>query len=93
MQRGLREPRLETVTGRDNKQEATELDLLTEVNAHVHEAARRFEGVEPGPDRWEFRCECGAIDCRETVSLTLADYETQRAGRQRVLAPEHRRHA
>ncbi len=61
------------------KQEPAELDLLTEVNAHVHEAARRFEGVEPGPDRWEFRCECGATDCRETVSLTLADYETHRA--------------
>ena len=66
-----------------------ELDLLTEVNAHVHEAARRFEGVEPGPDRWEFRCECGATDCRETVSLTLADYEAQRAGGQPVLAPGH----
>jgi hypothetical protein len=88
----LREPRAETVTGRDHKQEPAELDLLTEVNAHVHEAARRFEGVEPGPDRWEFRCECGATDCRETVSLTLADYETQRAGRQSVLAPGHRRH-
>jgi hypothetical protein len=81
------------MTGRDTKQKPAELDLLTEVNAHVHEAARRFEGVEPGPDRWEFRCECGATDCRETVSLTLADYETQRAGRQSVLAPGHRRHA
>ena len=81
------------MTGRDPKQKHEELDLLTEVNAHVHEAARRFEGVEPGPDRWEFRCECGAADCRETVSLTLADYETQRAERQPVLAPGHRRHA
>jgi hypothetical protein len=89
----LREPRPEIVTGRENKREAAERDLLSEVNAHVHEAARRFEGVEPGPDRWEFRCECGATDCRERVSLTLADYETQRAGGQPVLAPGHRRHA
>jgi hypothetical protein len=89
----LREPRPETVTGRDNKQEPAELDLLTEVNAHVHEAARRFEGVEPGTDRWEFTCECGATDCREAVSLTLADYETHRAQGQPVLAPGHRRHA
>ena len=74
------------MTGRDNKQEAAERDLLSEVNAHVHEAARRFEGVEPGPDRWEFRCECGVADCRETVSLTLAEYEGLRAAGRPVLA-------
>ena len=60
---------------------------------HVHEVARRFEGVEPGTDRWEFRCECGAPDCREAVSLTLAEYEAQRAGGEPVVAPGHRRRA
>ena len=30
--------------GRDEKQEPPEQDLLFEVNAHVHEAARRFAG-------------------------------------------------
>jgi hypothetical protein len=81
------------VTGRDEKQEAAEHDLLAEVNAHVLQAARRFEGIEPGPDRWDFTCECGAADCRETVSLTLAEYEAQRGVGQRVLAPGHRRRA
>jgi len=79
--------------GRDNEQQPAAEDLLSEVNAHVHEAARRFEGVEPGPDRWEFRCECGAADCLEKVSLTLAEYEAQRAVGQPVLAPGHRRRA
>jgi hypothetical protein len=81
------------MTGRDEKPRLAERDLLSEVNAHVHAAARRFEGVEPGSDLWEFTCECGAPECRETVSLTLAEYEAQRAGGQQVVAPGHRRHA
>jgi hypothetical protein len=85
----LREPRGETVTGRGEKQDPAELDLLHEVNAHVHEAAQRFEGVEPGEDRWEFRCECGAPECRVAVSLTLAEYEALRLGDRPVLAPGH----
>ena len=81
------------MTGRDEKPKPAEWDLLSEVNAHVHEAARRFEGVEPGPDLWEFTCECGAPDCREAVSLTLVEYEAHRAEGQPVVAPGHRRHA
>jgi hypothetical protein len=77
------------VTGRDEKQDGVERDLLLEVNAHVHEAARRFEGVEPGHEPWEFRCECGASECRVRVSLTLAEYEALRAAGRPVLAPEH----
>jgi len=77
------------VTGRDEKQESVERDLLLEVNAHVHEAARRFEGVEPGADSWDFTCECGAPACRFTVSLTLAEYEALRAAGRPVLAPGH----
>jgi hypothetical protein len=59
----------------------------------VHEVARRLEGGEPGPDRWEFTCECGAHDCRARVSLTLPEYEARRAGGRPVLAPGHRRRA
>ena len=82
------------MTGRDEKQDPAELDLLHEVNAHVHEAASWFEGVEPGhDDRWEFRCECGAPDCRVVVSLMLPQYEKLRAGGLPVLAPGHERHA
>jgi hypothetical protein len=78
------------MTGRDEKQEAAERELLWEVNAHVHRAARRFEGADLGPDRWEFTCECGEAACRETVSLTLAEYEAQRAGGRPLVAPGHR---
>jgi hypothetical protein len=77
------------VTGRDEKQLAAEQDVLHEVNAHVHEVARRFEGVGPAEDRWDFTCECGAPDCRLAVSLTLADYEALRGAGRPVLAPGH----
>jgi hypothetical protein len=79
------------VTGRDEKPEPA--DLLSEVNAHVHTAAKRFEGIEPGQDRWDFTCECGAPECRSTVSLTLAEYEALRAGGLPVLAPGHEKRA
>jgi hypothetical protein len=81
------------VTGRDDKQEPAEQDLLFEVNAHVHEVARRFEGVEPGQDPWEFTCECGAPGCRVAVTLTLAEYEALRTAGDPVLAPGHQRRA
>jgi hypothetical protein len=77
------------VTGRDEEQETDKQDVLFEVNAHVHEAAKRFEGVEAGEDRWDFTCECGAPDCRLTVSLTLPEYEARRAAGRRLLAPGH----
>lgn len=79
------------MTGRDEKRDLPEQDLLFEVNAHVHEAARRFEGVESGQDAWEFTCECGAPGCRVAVSLTLAEYEALRAAGDPVLAPGHER--
>ena len=77
------------LTGRREGEETDKQDVLLEVNAHVHEAAKRFEGVEPGQERWDFTCECGAPDCRETVSLTTAEYEARRTGGRRVLAPGH----
>jgi hypothetical protein len=77
------------VTGRRKEPEADKQDVLLEVNAHVHEAARRFEGVEPEEDRWQFTCECGAPDCRAAVSLTLPEYEGLRAAGRPVLAPGH----
>jgi hypothetical protein len=76
------------MTGRDENQEPRP-DLLHEVNAHVHEAAKRFEGIEPDPELWQFTCECGAPDCRVTVPLTVAAYEELRAAGRPVLAPGH----
>jgi hypothetical protein len=84
----LREP-LETVTGRSDKPEADGQDVLFEVNAHVYEAATRFEGMEPAQDRWDFTCECGAPYCRGTVSLALAEYDSLRAAGRPVLAAGH----
>jgi hypothetical protein len=77
------------MTGDREKHDLAEQDILHEVNAHVHEAARRFEGTGPEKDHWEFTCECGAPDCRMPVSLTLAQYEALRAAGRPVLAPEH----
>ena len=84
---------MNAVTGRDEKHEPGEQDVLLEVNAHVHEVARRLEDVSSGVDRWDFTCECGASDCRVTVSLTLAEYEALRAAGTPVLAPGHMRAA
>lgn len=82
------------MTGSGERQHPDEQDVLLEVNAHVHEAARRFEGLEPGQnDRWDFTCECGAHDCRVAVSLTLAEYEALRIGGLPVLAPAHEKRA
>jgi hypothetical protein len=81
--------RRERVTGRGEQQVAAERDVLLELNARVHEAARRFEGVEAEHDPWDFTCECGAPDCRAHVSLTLAEYEALRAEDRLVVAPGH----
>ena len=81
------------MTGRGENQQSVEWDVLLELNARVHEAARRFEGSEPERDLWGFTCECGAADCREPVSLTLAEYEALRVERRGVLAPGHEEHA
>jgi len=81
------------VTGRGENEVRVERDLLLELNARVHEAARRFEGIEPERNLWEFTCECGAADCREPVSLTLVDYEALREEGRRVVAPGHAEHA
>jgi hypothetical protein len=77
------------MTGQVEMQERGNGDVLLELNVRVHEAARRFEGIERGRDRWDFTCECGAADCRAAVSLTLADYEALRAAGSPVLASGH----
>jgi hypothetical protein len=77
---------------RENDQNEAQ-DVLHEVNAHVHAAARRFEGTQPQHDRWDFTCECGAPDCRRSVSLTLEEYEALRAAGRPVLAAGHQKAA
>jgi hypothetical protein len=80
------------MTRRENDEQGTQ-DVLHEVNAHVHAAARRFEGTQPEQDRWDFTCECGAPDCRTAVSLTLAEYEALRTAGRPVLASGHEKAA
>lgn len=87
----MRDRRVMRMSDRRKKQDPAEQDILHEVNAHVHEAALRFEGAAPGQEHWEFACECGASDCRVQVSLTLAEYEALRAAGRSVLAPGHER--
>jgi hypothetical protein len=80
---------MERVTDRGDGRQLAKQDVLLELNLRVHEAARRFEGIEPERDPWDFMCECGASDCRIPVSLTLADYEALRAADRPVLAAGH----
>jgi hypothetical protein len=77
------------VMDQGEEEQRAKQDVLLELNARVHDAARRFEGSEPGRDLWDFTCECGAPDCRAPVSLTLARYEALRLGEQPLLADGH----
>jgi hypothetical protein len=58
----------------------------------VNEAIER--GVWPGEEDepLRFRCECGRIDCNETIELPLREYERVRAHPRRFIAvPGHER--
>ena len=80
---------MKRMSDRRKKQDSAGQDILHEVNAHVHEAARRFEGTGAEHDHWEFTCECGAPGCRVAVTMTLAEYEALGAAGRPVLAPGH----
>jgi hypothetical protein len=47
------------------------------VNDEILDAATRFDD---GSTVFEFLCECGDLDCRETVKMTLADYRATTPG-------------
>jgi hypothetical protein len=64
-------------------------EILLELNARVHDAAKRFEGSDPEHHLWDFTCECGAPHCRASVTVTLAEYEVLRAADHPVLAEGH----
>jgi hypothetical protein len=54
-------------------------------------AVERFDlsGVRRDRETWDFLCECGADDCREWLTLPVAEYEVQRAAGEPILAPGH----
>lgn len=63
--------------------------FLREVNENIERAAERL-GVHG--DSWRFLCECGRPGCRETVELTLDEYEDVSA-HGFLLADDHGRSA
>lgn len=56
---------MERASGRDES-------FLREVNENIERAAERL-GVHG--DSWRFLCECGRPGCRETVELTLDEFD------------------
>jgi hypothetical protein len=56
----------------------------------VNEAIERGSWPGEADDLVRFRCECGRIECNETVQLTLREYERIRAHPRRFFAvPGH----
>jgi hypothetical protein len=63
--------------------------LFREVNERVAEVATRYE-VETHTRAVDFTCECGRIDCSETVMMTIAEYEAIRGHSTHFgVVPEH----
>jgi hypothetical protein len=60
-----------------------------EVNRNVRMAVKRFDVPGLADESWDFLCECGAEDCKDWVTLTLAQYETLRQHEQPILAAGH----
>jgi hypothetical protein len=77
---------------RADEQRRAKQNILLELNGRVHEAAKLFESAQRERDLWDFTCECGAPDCRVSVSLTLAEYEALRQAEQPLLAADHEVH-
>jgi len=59
--------------------------MFREVNSRIREAAGRAGGEDP----WDFICECDDLDCVETVSLTIDDYDARRAGPASSIVVDH----
>jgi hypothetical protein len=72
-----------------DEERSAKQSILLELNGRVHEAAKLFESADTDRDLWDFTCECGASDCRVSVSLTLDEYEALREGGEPVLAGGH----
>ena len=52
--------------------------LFREVNERVAEVSSHYE-VETQTGAVDFTCECGLVDCAETMMMTIAEYEVIRA--------------
>jgi hypothetical protein len=69
--------RLSIVSARDERLAGNEA-LFREVNERVAEVATRYE-VETLTQAVDFTCDCGRIDCSETMMMTIVEYEAIRA--------------
>ena len=58
----------------DHERRATNEALFRDVNERIAESAERFEAY-----RTEFVCECSDPACTERLTVTLAEYEEERA--------------
>ena len=62
-------------------------ELLGDVNRYIRELAAK---LDPHNDSlWQFVCECGAPNCAERVSLSLAGYDALESADDVVTAPGH----
>ncbi len=64
-------------------------DLLSELNARIREVATRLDATAASESEWEFKCECGSRDCRDSVKLTLEQFDAVRAAGERIFAEGH----
>jgi hypothetical protein len=53
--------------------------LFREVNERVVEVATHYIEVETHAEMVNFTCECGRVDCADTIAMTIAEYEAIRA--------------
>jgi ANTAR domain-containing protein len=63
-------------------------EILRDVNGRIHDLAVEV-GERESQDAWEFICECGLPDCRESVVLEVVEYAERRDRGEPILAPDH----
>ena len=65
---------------------------MTNPFEHVNDSIRSLAKEGPATETWEFFCECLDVTCHTLVSLTLLDFDENRAlsPPQPILATHHR---
>lgn len=63
---------VEFVTSTDEEKRAENEAAFRQANEAIRATERE---LDPPLDRVPYLCECDAVDCRETISLTAAEYE------------------
>lgn len=60
-----------------------------ELNRNVRMVVRRFDPSGVHEETWDFPCQCGLDDCREWVTLRVAEYERLQRADDPILASGH----